>query len=72
MPSVNDWRCFYNSITFQGVDAFLMASRWEWWMWLWFGLPVLCWCWELRVQAVSAPLRKLWLSPRVPDVPMTM
>lgn len=56
MPWVYGWRCFYNSITFQGVDAVLMSSRLEWWMWLWVRLPVPCWCWELRVQALSVPL----------------
>lgn len=72
MPWVNGWSCFYDSVTFQGVGAFLMASSWEWWLWLWFGLPVPCWCWELRVPAVSVPLPKPWLSPHCPDVPLTM
>lgn len=30
MSWVNGWRCFYDSVTFRGVGAFLMASRWEW------------------------------------------
>lgn len=72
MPWINAWRCFYDSITFRGVGAFLMASGWEWWMWLWFGLPVPCWCWELRVQALSVPLPKLWLSPCSSNVSVMM